>query len=80
MKDIKNAVPENEIKLFADDTNVFIVGPSYEILEYRANVCLKKLESWFTANKLTLNIEKISYTVFNCSNKCKTDVTLNFFL
>ena len=28
MNDINRAIPENDVKLFADDTNVFIFGPS----------------------------------------------------
>jgi hypothetical protein len=78
MNDISNAVPENDIKLFADDTNIFIFGPTFSVIEKQANICLKKLELWFNANKLSINIDKTYYTVFNC--KTKDDVTLNLLI
>src|SRR3989442_13470003 len=45
MNDINNSVPNNDVKLFADDTNVFIYGSSLALIECEANNCLKKLES-----------------------------------
>jgi len=80
MNDIKHAVPDSDIKLFADDTNVFIFGSNYEILQCKANICLKNLELWFIANKLSLNLEKTCYTVFNSSIKSKTDVSLSLVI
>ena len=77
MSDINNAVPNNDIKLFADDTNVFIFGPNVYALECQATVCAQQLELWFNANKLSLNIDKTCYAVFNCNNRTSDDVTLN---
>ena len=52
------AVPGENIKLFADDTNLFIFDGDSDKLTQRANNCLKDLDNWFKANKLTLNLEK----------------------
>src|SRR5437867_3903443 len=79
MNDINNAVPNNDVKLFADDTNVFIYGSNLALIEYEANICLKNLESWFNVNKLSLNVEKTCYAIFNCSNT-SSDVTLNLII
>ena len=76
MNDISNAAPDNDIKLFADDTNVFIYGPNLALIEYEANNCLKKLESWFNANKLSLNIDKTYYAIFNGSNTSEVSLKL----
>lgn len=77
MNDIKNSVPDNDIKLFADDTNVFIFGNSLTSLEYQANKCLKNLELWFNANKLSLSIDKTCYSVFTGNKRSLADATLN---
>ena len=74
MNDIHKAVPNKDLKLFADDTNLFLFGSDLKILEAEANDCLKKLELWFYANKLSLNTEKTCYTAFKCNNKAQSDV------
>jgi len=77
MNDIKNAVPNNEVKLFADDTNIFIFGSNLKDLEYQAKVCLENIELWFSENKSSLNLDKTSYTLFNCNNKTESNVSLS---
>ena len=37
------------------------------------NVILTTMQSWFTANKLSLNVDKTCYTVFH--SKCKPEAT-----
>ena len=64
VNDICNAVPEVKIKLFADDTNVFIHGRDKDHVVTLANQCVNKLNYWFLANKLCINIDKTCYTVF----------------
>ena len=64
VNDIYRAVPGENIKLFADDTNLFIFDGDSDKLTQRANNCLKDLDNWFKANKLTLNLEKTSYGIF----------------
>jgi len=54
INDISNAVSGDKLKLFADDTNLFIFGNSISAVESDANLCLKKMELWFVTNKLSL--------------------------
>lgn len=44
--------------LFADDTNLLCCGDNLEQLLDTVEKELKKLKSWFDANKLTLNLSK----------------------
>jgi hypothetical protein len=41
------------VKLFADDTNLFIYGPNLSTIENEANNCFWKngVRLWFVANK-----------------------------
>jgi len=54
MNDMSRAVTDCCIKLFADDTNLFISGTSLLEVEVKANDCLNKMREWFVANKLSL--------------------------
>ena len=65
INDISNAVGGELVKLFADDTNLFMFGSNLSVLESQANVVLKKMELWFIANKLSLNADKTCYTLFS---------------
>jgi len=67
IKDINNAVPGEKLKLFADDTNLFVQGPDICHASDHTNLLLSKLHSWFVANKLTLSLPKTCYTVFGKS-------------
>ena len=58
VNDIANAVPKEKVKLFADDTNLFVASSSLEAANSTANNSICCLNCWFLANKLSLNIEK----------------------
>ena len=73
--DIGNCTDE-EIKLFADDTNGFIFEENYSILKTKIKTLLLKLFDWAAANKLTINISKTCYTIFTKVN-CKVPPSLN---
>ena len=60
VNDIYRAVPGENIKLFADDTNLFIFDEDSDKLTQPSNNCLKDLDNWFKSNKLTLNLDKTS--------------------
>ena len=79
INDIYEVVPLNQLKLFADDTNLFLYGPNLQVLEFKANEYLSQMNTWFIANKLSLNIDKTCYMVFS---KGKSMVTsdLNLFI
>ena len=79
MNDIHNAVPDNDLKLFADDTNLFLFGPDLKSIECQANISLQNLDMWFKANKLSLNVDKTFYTIFNKTIKYN-NATLNLVI
>ena len=58
INDISNCLPENNLRLFADDTNLFLSCDSFMQLENKANECLYNMQQWFKSNKLSLNYEK----------------------
>ena len=65
--------------LYADDTNIFLEGNSYNKTILELNTELLKIESWLVANRLTLNVSKTHYMIFHRS-RIKTvdhDLILN---
>ena len=64
VNDISNCIPNCNLRLFADDTNMFTYGRNLNTLVEETNICLDKLNTWFLANKLTLNVDKTCYIVF----------------
>ena len=60
INDISNAVDNVYLRLFDDDTSLFISGN-----DINDNVCkLESLNIWFRHNQLTLNLNKTCYTMF----------------
>ena len=51
--------------LFADDTNLYCSGENLEELNIQINESLAELKIWFSANKLSLNIQKTNYMLFS---------------
>ena len=51
VNDIHYAVPSAKIKLFADDTNVFLHCSDNGKLFAMANTCMSQLFDWFTVNR-----------------------------
>ena len=64
VNDIQNCAADSCIKLFADDTNIFVTSKSLEETINKANNSLFLLSNWFAANKLSLSIDKTSYSIF----------------
>ena len=63
--------------LFADDTNLFLVGDDHlkevcEIMSFE----LDQLSRWFHANKLSLNVSKKTFMIFN-NKKCDDNYTIS---
>ena len=65
MNDIQYVVKDTKIKLFADDTNLFLYNTDVDKLFEIANM---NMSQWFTVNKLNLNLDKTCYSTFhtNC--------------
>ena len=57
------------VKLFADDTFLSLASNDLKTLQNKTNAELKKINRWFSANKLTLNITKSKYMIIKRNNK-----------
>ena len=64
ISDIQKCVPNATVKLFADDTNLFVHGKTLLEAFDRANNSITLLHDWFCANRLSLSVEKSCYSVF----------------
>jgi len=80
VNDLSNVVPDNQLKLFADDINLFIFDPDMTELEVKANIYLKAMDQWFISNKLSLNINKTCYSIFSSGTSCAADTEFNLFI
>ena len=64
VNDINYAVRGETLKLYADDTNLFLYDSSIDSLCMRANLSLESLYQWFLANKLSVSFDKTVYSIF----------------
>ena len=64
MNDIVNTVPGNNVKLFADDTNLCVSGTNSCLLNQTANEYIQLLNDWLLTNRLSLNLDKTCYMIF----------------
>ena len=69
INDIANLSPLGSIRLFADDTNIFVEHENLEQLYNNARILLEYLFKWFKDNKLTVNSSKSSFTIFTTKYK-----------
>lgn len=60
---------ESTVKLFADDTIVYVNGYSAEEIETKLNSALQKLEGWLNINKLKMNASKTKYMILRSVRK-----------
>ena len=64
INDIVNLSSNGLFVLFADDTNIFIVGPSEEEVFVKANEVLRAVVLYMTSNQLHINMGKCTYMHF----------------
>jgi len=55
VNDIGQSIPRSTIKLFADDTNLFVHSKSARDLQAEAKYKIILLSDWFIAKKVSLN-------------------------
>ncbi len=72
MNEIGEIAKHAKIRLFADDTNVFIVSDVHIVLKENAQNTLFDLSEWLAANKLSLNKDKSCYSIFASPAKLST--------
>lgn len=65
INDLSNAMQETKLSLFADDINTFISAKNLAALEIKENDHVSKIQNWFFSNKLSVNVDKTSMTLFN---------------
>ena len=64
ISDITSVSKIQELILFADDTNIFISHKDLDPLIQIINSEISRLNSWFIANKLSLNLSKTNFIIF----------------
>ena len=79
INDIDNSVPGACVKLFADDTNLFVFSNDVD-LQIDASEKLTLLSNWFIANMLSLSIDKTCYSVFGATDNDKTNIKLKLVI
>ena len=62
-------ITDFNVKLFADDTFLSLVGDDFKTLRSKANRELRKVSYWFSANRLTLNVAKSKFMIIKRGNK-----------
>ena len=68
VNDLPKCLSSGQAIMFADDKNLFFNNVSYTELFKKANEELHHVDSWLTAKKLTLNIEKTKVISFKTRN------------
>ena len=69
VNDISASTGENKLRLFADDSNVFVIAKDPATLKTNMIKVILNLCEWFNANKLTINMKKTAYTIFTSNSK-----------
>ena len=74
INDIVNAINYFSIRLFADDTSLTVAGKDLDLLLQRVNSELPAIYKWFCSNRLTLNLSKTKYLVFQPRQKINSNL------
>ena len=69
INDLPACCPLSKVRIFADDTTIFFHSDNIEEIISTARNIMTQLTSWFNANKLTLNADKSSFTIFRSGRK-----------
>src|SRR6188508_713368 len=72
-----NSTTRGKIKLFADDSNVFVFSSNIHDLYLTANSVMYDLIMWSTRNKLSLNYDKTNYMIFKPTNNLNDIINTN---
>ena len=81
VNDVSCILPGENVKLFADDTKLFIVRVDVNVLKSKCNCCIETCNWWFSANRLHTNADKTNVMVFPktkaneiCVKLCETTI------
>ena len=73
INDLHKAIKYCKVHHFADDTNLFHTSKSVKNLNKLVNRDIKQLNSWLSANKIFLNVEKTELVIFKSPKKVLLD-------
>ena len=81
INDLPKCCTNGKVRLFADDTTIFFHTNSIDDVISTGKTIMTQITNWFTANKLTLNADKSSFTLFKSSKKVIPNIPdhINFF-
>ena len=74
INDIVNATNYFSIRLFSDDTSLTAAGKDLDLLLQRINSELPAIYKWLCSNRLTLNLSKTKYLVFQPRQKVNSNL------
>ena len=74
INDFVNATNYFSIRLFADDTSLTVAGKDLDLLLQRINSELPAIYKWLCSNRLTLNLSKTKYLVFQPRQKVSSNL------
>ena len=69
INDLYKCCPDGKVRLFADDTTIFFHKDNINDIITTGKTIMTQLATWLKANKLTLNADKSSFTIFKSSRK-----------
>ena len=73
INDLHKAIRYCKVHHFADDTNHFHTSKSVKNLNKQVNRDMKHLNNWLSANRISLNVEKIELVIFKSPWKVLLD-------
>lgn len=77
INDFYRALNDTKLRLFADDSNAFVISDNLTELFNKANYALKLIQIWLAANQLSLNYSKTNYILFKPSTRDVDYITAN---
>ena len=69
INDLYKCCPDGKVRLFADDTTIFFHKNNINDITTTGKTIMTQLATWLKANKLTLNADKSSFTIFKSNRK-----------
>ena len=69
INDLPRCLRTSTPAMYADDTNITVVGKTSEEIEKSLNSELENIHKWLLANKLTLNVNKTEYMIIGSRQK-----------
>ena len=80
INDLVNCSNLGNIRIFADDTSIFITGTNVTEIINTSEIVMSQIHKWFLANKLTLSTDKSCFIIFRTTQSHHNQIPdeLNF--